>query len=134
MAIQNSFFKSSALFSVVNLLASAIAYVIIVLVSRKGGELINDWSALNGLLTIFLTFTAGFSLYYSKTISHISKKSPEQTENYLATSEHFLHSLARKQGWIVLVILLFLAWALKFLTWYQAVLIGINLYFELLDL
>jgi hypothetical protein len=131
MKSQNSFFKSSALFSVVNLLASAIAYVIIVLVSRKGGDLINDWSALNGLVTIFLTFTAGFSLYYSKTVSRIAKDSPKQTENYLATSEDFLHTLARKWGWVMIAILLILAWVLKFLTWYQAVLIAVNLYFEL---
>jgi hypothetical protein len=127
----DSFLRSSALFSVVNLLASAIAYIIIVIVSRRGGELINDWSALNGLVTVFLTFTAGFSLYYSKTISRIAKNRPQDTESYLIASEKYLHKAALTWGWIIIVLLLALAAALKFVNWYQAILIGVGLYFEL---
>lgn len=130
-ALKDPFLRPSFLFSIVNLLASAIAYVIIVLVSRRGGELINDWTALNSLVTVFLTFTAGFSLYYSKTVSRIAQKRLQDTEGYLRSSENYLHTIALRYGWVLVAILLLLAAALKFLNWYQAILIAVGLYFEL---
>lgn len=127
----DSFIRSSLLFSIVNLLASAIAYIIIILVSRRGGELINSWTALNNLVTIFLTFTAGFSLYYSKRISRIAHKNKADTDIYLVESENFLKKTALKYGWIFFAVALGLAAVLKFLTWYQAVLIIAGVFFEL---
>lgn len=128
---RDPFLRSSLLFSIVNLLSSAIAYVIIVIVSRRGGDLINGWSALNSLVTVFLTFTAGFSLYYSKTISRLAAKKLSDTEGYLRSSEKYLHRVALQYGWILFAILLGLAAVFKFLNWYQALLIGVGLYFEL---
>lgn len=125
------FIRSSLLFSIVNLLSAGVAYVIIVFVSRRGDELFNNWNALNGVLTIFLTFTAGFSLYYAKTLSRIAKDHPEHTASYLRGSEKYLHNLALRFGWIILLVLLGLAAALKFLTWPQAIIIGVNIYLEL---